>query len=96
MLEFEGIEKDVDCMLIKDVVAVDIEEDAGLIVDDLSEAELELVGPAVVLMYGLTVGQGIEVTPAVGVMTGLPISNCCPTSRLCQFVFGFNASSVQT
>ena len=57
---------------------LDVAIDIVLLAEDVGSAELVpvAVGPGVVLIYGLTVGQGTEVTPTLGVMTGLPIKSC--------------------
>ena len=57
---------------------LEVATDTVLLAEDKGSAELVpvAVGPGVVLIYGLTVGQGIEVTPTLGVMIGLPIKSC--------------------
>ena len=57
---------------------LEVATDIVLLAEDKGSAELVpvAVGPGVVLIYGLTVGQGIEVTPTLGVMIGLPIKSC--------------------
>ena len=57
---------------------LEVATDIVLLAEDKGGAELVpvAVGPGVVLIYGLTVGQGIDVTPTLGVMTGLPIKSC--------------------